>query len=109
MDNVVNFVRKTLKLNNDVAKKTSIMLLICLAIFLFVGLFYIILFSATNYSKLGKLNDYIEEFKKKNRTEFMEAFNVGLKVMPSYNSEGNVILMEHIKSVNLFFSFSYLV
>lgn len=105
MDTIVNFVRSNLKLNSEKARTTSIMLLICLGIFLFVALFYIILFSATNYSKLGKLNDYVEEFKKKNGTEFMEAFNVGLKVMPSYNSEGNVIIMDHIKSVNLFFSF----
>lgn len=66
--------------------------------FLICCLLYIISFSATSF---GKLDEYIEYFRKQKKAEFMDAFNVGLKVTPSYNCE-EIILMEYLKSANSF-------
>lgn len=103
MDSIQNFVVNTLKIRNSqpaVQKKITIFLLASIGIFVFIGIFYIILFSATNYNQLGDLDKYIENYKKEKRTEFLDDYTLGMKIMPSYNTENNIIHMKHTKSVS---------
>ena len=64
-------------------------------------IFYIVLNSTTNYYKLGDFEDYVEEY---NMDEFPTRFNqiyLGIKIMPSYNLEKNILYMEHTTDVSI--------
>ena len=103
MDKIQNFIVNTLKIQYSepkIQKKITLFLIISLSIFLFIGIFYLILFTCTNYNQLSNLDEYIEEYKKTDKAEFFDKFGIGMKIMPSYNSEKNVIHMLHEKSVS---------
>ena len=64
-------------------------------------LFYIILNITTNYHKLDDFEDYVDEY---NMDEFPTRFNqiyLGIKIMPSYNLEKNILYMEHTTDVSI--------
>lgn len=106
MDQIQNFVVNTLKIQSaepKEQKKITLFLLISVGIFVFVGLFYLLMYSFTNYGSLGTLDKYIDQFKKDKKTEFFEDYSLGMKIMPSYNSEGNIIHMLHSKEVIYFY------
>jgi hypothetical protein len=63
-------------------------------------LFYLILNLSTNYHKLGNFEDYVEEFKDREYVSLFEKINVGIKIMPSYNLEQNVLYMRHSRDVS---------
>ena len=65
-------------------------------------IFYIILIITTNYYKLGDFEDYVEEY---NLEEYPTKFNqiyLGVKIMPSYNLEDNILYMKHLTDVSKF-------
>ncbi|MCQ2817522.1 MAG: hypothetical protein MJ252_09690 [archaeon] len=105
MDKIQNFVVSTLKLESaepKQQKQITLYLLIVVGLFLFAGIFYLILYTCTNFNQLGDLDKYIQDFKNNNKTDFFENFSLGMKIMPSYNSEGNIIHMIHAKNVFIF-------
>jgi hypothetical protein len=84
-------------------RKINIYLLVFCGVFLIVILFYIILCSSTYYSKLDDLDDYINEFTKKNLSKF-DDINFGVKIMPSFSSEeNNILVMKHSNNVSFYF------
>lgn len=104
MDSIQNFVVNTLKLQTAAPseqKKITLFLLISIGLFAFAGIFYLLMYTCTNYNQLDELDKYIEKFKNEKKTEFLENYSLGMKIMPSYNSEGNIIHMSHTKNVKL--------
>lgn len=61
---------------------------------------YIILNLSTNYHKLDDFEDYVEEFNEGEHFSKFEKINVGIKIMPSYNLEKNILYMRHSKDVS---------
>lgn len=64
-------------------------------------LFYIILYITTNYHKLDNFEEYIHEFNKGSAFSNFDKINVGIKIMPSYNLEKNILYMRHSKDVSI--------
>ena len=87
-------------------RKINIYLLGVCGVLLVVILFYIILCSSTYYSKLDDLDDYVNEFRKKNLSKF-DDINFGVKIMPSFSSEeNNILVMKHSNNVRNIFKFN---
>jgi len=63
-------------------------------------LFYIILYLSTNYSKLNNFEDYIEEYNQGKYPTKFKKINLGIKIMPSYNLEDNILFMRHSTDVS---------
>ena len=57
-------------------------------------------FKSTNYHKLDDFEDYVEEFNEGEHFSKFEKINVGIKIMPSYNLEKNILYMRHSKDVS---------
>lgn len=81
-----------------VVKKVNYGLLSILGIYLFIAIFYIIILSCTSYSNLDSLEDLIDERRKVEAFDF-DTINLGMKIMPSYNTEKNVLYMHHSNDV----------
>ena len=79
-------------------------------------LFYIILNITTNYHKLDDFEDYVEEFNEGEHYSKFNKINLGIKIMPSYNLQKNILYMRQSTSVSKiknkifqnFYSFSQL-
>ena len=82
-------------------RRFNLFLFITICVFLFIGIFYIIIFSCTNFHQLDELDDYVKEFRSSNLSLF-EEINIGVKIMPSYNTERNILYMKHSDNVNSF-------
>lgn len=63
-------------------------------------LFYLILFSTTNYLKLGKFEDYALEYTLGDCPTKFNKINLGIKIMPSYNLQKNILYMNHTINVS---------
>ena len=94
------------KVGSEKVRKTNLKLVICLGIFLFLFIFFIILYSCTNYNYLDELDDYVNDFKRNNLSTFPN-INIGAKIMPSYNSERNILYMRHSNNVNYIHIYTY--
>jgi hypothetical protein len=57
-----------------------------------------LVYSSTNYSSLDDLKLYIENYDKIDNLAF-DNTNLGLKIMPGYNTESNVLYMERSNDV----------
>jgi hypothetical protein len=81
-------------------RKTNKLLLLGGGTLICIILFYIILNLSTNYHKLDDFEDYVEEFNEGEHFSKFEKINVGIKIMPSYNLEKNILYMRHSKDVS---------
>lgn len=63
-------------------------------------LFYIILNITTNYHKLDNFEDYIDEFNQGEHPTKFHKINLGIKIMPSFNLEDNILFMRHSTEVS---------
>lgn len=72
-----------------------------------VLLFHIILGITTNYHKLDDLDDYIDDFNEGKYFSKFDKINLGLKIMPSYNLERNILYMNPQTDVRCFFIYIY--
>ena len=77
----------------------NILAFIAGATLVLIALFYYILNRKTNYFKLGDFEDYIEEFQENKDLSKFEKINIGVKIMPSYNLEKNILYLKHSKIV----------
>ena len=84
-------------------RKTNKLVLIGAGTLIFIILFYLILFLTTNYYKLDDFEDYVEELKEGEVLSNFEKINLGIKIMPSYNLEKNILFMRHSKDVSIKF------
>jgi hypothetical protein len=75
-------------------KQINIALLIITCVLLVSLIFYIIMFSTTNFSALDDLEEYVEKYDEEENAQF-DNINLAMKIMPSYNTEKNVLYMEH--------------
>lgn len=66
-------------------------------------IFYIILNLTTNYHQLDDLDDYVEEFNENKNFSKFEYINLGIKIMPSYNLQNNILYMRHSTDVSKIF------
>jgi hypothetical protein len=81
-------------------RKVNRLFFISAGILIGIIIFYLTLIITTNYFKLGDFEDYIEEY---NLEEFPSKFNqinLGIKIMPSYNLENNILYMRHSTDVS---------
>jgi len=74
-------------------KKTNKFFFIGAGTVIAIVLFYLILNITTNYHKLDNFEDYIEEFNKGQYPTKFKKINLGIKIMPSYNLEKNILFM----------------
>ncbi len=63
-------------------------------------IFYLVLNMTTNYYKLGDFEDYIEEYNLEEYPSKFNQINLGIKIMPSYNLEKNILYMRHSTDVS---------
>ena len=81
-------------------RKTNKLVFLGAGIIIAIILFYIILNLSTNYHKLDDFEDYVEEFNEGEHYSKFEKINVGIKIMPSYNLEKNILYMRQSKKVS---------
>ena len=80
-------------------RKNNKLIAIGVGSIIFILIFYIILNLSTNYHKLDDLDDYVEEFNENRNLSKFEYINLGVKIMPSYNLENNILYMRHSTDV----------
>ena len=88
-------INKVRKINKLIAIGAGTIILILI--------FYIILNLSTNYHKLDDLDDYVEEFKENKNFSKFEYINLGIKIMPSYNLQNNILYMRHSTDVSIIY------
>ncbi len=81
-------------------RKTNKLVLLGGGTLIAIILFYIILNLSTNYHKLDDFEDYIDEFKEGEHFSKFGKINVGIKIMPSYNLEKNILYMRQSTDVS---------
>ena len=81
-------------------RKTNKLVLIGGGTIIVIILFYLILNISTNYHKLDDFEDYIDEFKEGEHFSKFGKINVGIKIMPSYNLEKNILYMRQSTDVS---------
>ena len=85
----------------DKVKKYNTYILIIAGVLLFIFLFYILLWSCTNYNQLDDLDDYVNNFKSNNLSKFNNK-KLGIKIMPSYNTKRkNIFLLRPSQNVRI--------
>jgi hypothetical protein len=80
-------------------RRNNILAFIAGSSIILIALFYIILNRKTNYFKLSDFEDYVEEFQENKDLSKFEKINIGVKIMPSYNLEKNILYLKHTKNV----------
>ena len=80
-------------------RRNNILAFIAGSSLVLIALFYIILNRKTNYFKLSDFEDYVEEFQENKDLSKFEKINIGVKIMPSYNLEKNILYLKHTKNV----------
>ena len=78
-------------------KRINLALLISSSIILLTIIFYIIMYSFTNFSTLDDLTEYSEEYNKEDKE--LDNIEVAAKIMPSYNFAKNAIWMTKTREV----------
>ena len=81
-------------------KKTNKYFFVSVGTIIAIFLFYLILNLSTNYHKLDDFEDYVEEFNEGEHYSKFSKINVGIKIMPSYNLEKNILYMRQSTSVS---------
>ena len=84
---------------HKVRKTNKLVLLGCGTLILII-IFYIILNLTTNYHKLDDFEDYVDEFNEGEHYSKFREINVGIKIMPSYNLEKNILYMRQSTDVS---------
>ena len=78
-------------------RKINLLNLIAALSILFIIIFYFILNISTSYSKF---KDYVDEFKEGKHPTKFNKINLGIKIMPSFNLEKNILYMRHSPDVS---------
>jgi ABC-type sugar transport system permease subunit len=81
-------------------KRINIALVVIGAITLLTIIFYIIMYSFTNFNALDNLQEYQETYTEEDDME-LRSVNFAAKIMPSYNAEKNAIWMNRTNDVRL--------
>ncbi len=81
-------------------RKTNKLVLIGGGTIIVIILFYLILNISTNYHKLDDFEDYIDEFKEGEHFSKFGKINIGIKIMPSYNVENNILYMRQSTDIS---------
>ena len=81
-------------------RKTNKLVLLGGGTLILIILFYIILNVTTNYHKLDDFEDYVDEFQEGEHFSKFSKINIGLKIMPSYNLEKNILYMRQSTDVS---------
>ena len=82
-------------------RKTNKLVLLGGGTIILIILFYIILNLTTNYHMLDDFEDYVEEFKEGKYYSKFDKINLGIKIMPSYNFEKNILYMRQSTDVSI--------
>ena len=84
--------------NDPIVRRINILNLIAVLSILFIIIFYCIINISSNYCRF---ENYIEEFKEGEHPTKFKQINLGIKIMPSYNLEKNILYMRHSTDVSL--------
>ena len=82
-------------------RKTNKLVFLGCGTLIAIILFYIILNLSTNYHKLDDFEDYVEEFNEGEHFSKFPKINIGIKLMPSYNLEKNILYMRPSTNVSI--------
>jgi hypothetical protein len=82
-------------------RKTNKLVFLGCGTLIAIILFYIILNLSTNYHKLDDFEDYVEEFNEGEHFSKFPKINIGIKLMPSYNLEKNILYMRPSTKVSI--------
>lgn len=85
----------------DKVKRTNRLFFAGAGTLIAIILFYLILNITTNYHKLDDFEDYIEEYNQGQHPAKFSKINLGIKIMPSFNLEDNILFMRHSTEVSL--------
>lgn len=81
-------------------KRINLALFISGIVIIVTIIFYLIMYTFTNFSTLDDLEDYSKEYQKKDEQLFSE-IELAAKIMPSYNFKANALWMDKTKEVSL--------
>ena len=81
-------------------KKTNKYFFISVGTIIAIFLFYLILNLSTNYYKINSFENYVDEFNTNKHPYKFPKINLGIKIMPSYNLEKNILFMRHSTDVS---------
>ena len=82
-------------------RKTNKLVFLGCGTLIAIILFYTILNLSTNYHKLDDFEDYVEEFNEGEHFSKFPKINIGIKLMPSYNLEKNILYMRPSTKVSI--------
>ena len=85
-----------LKVDANIRRINILNLIAALSIVFIIILYYIINISS-NYCKF---EDYLDEFKEGEHPLKFDKINLGIKIMPSFNLEKNILYMRHSTDVS---------
>ena len=81
-------------------RKTNKLVLLGGGTIILIIIFYLILNLSTNYYKINSFENYVEEFNTNKHPYKFPKINLGIKIMPSYNLEKNILFMRHSTDVS---------
>lgn len=84
-------------------RKTNEYILAGVGTLTMIIIFYIVLNINTNFNKLDDFEDRLKDYQKGIAASKFEKINLGIKIMPSYNLEKNILYMRHSTDVRIIF------
>jgi len=84
-------------------RKTNEYILAGVGTLTMIIIFYIVLNINTNFNKLDDFEDRLKDYQKGIAPSKFEKINLGIKIMPSYNLEKNILYMRHSTDVRIIF------
>lgn len=88
-------------------KRINMALLVSGSIIVLTLIFYILMYSFTNFRTLDELEEISQDFSKQEEKQFSE-INMAAKIMPSYNFKKNAIWMNKTHDVRYLLLIMYL-
>lgn len=83
-------------------KNINIALLVSGIVIIVTIIFYLLMYTFTNFSTLDDLEDYSKDYQKKEDSHFTN-IEMAAKIMPSYNFKENAIWMDKTREVSFDF------
>lgn len=81
-------------------RKINTLIFIGIGIIILGIIFHLILGISTNYHKLDDLDDYVDDYQEGKYFSNFDKINLGVKIMPSYNLQKNILFMDPVTEVS---------
>ena len=87
--------------NINTVRNINLAALIILGVLLMNTIFFFFVYTTTYYGRLDQVEEVIQDYQNVGHS-FFDNMQVGLKIMPSYNTENNVIFMDKTNDVRYY-------